>query len=149
MFEQSEKHVLMALVTLSIIVYALLKVTKVHPGNEGLFAYVLISMIPIGRAIFISLTSLLDGSMRNLSTDRNTRLYATHAGFIDLAELTFAYELWNTGCALALPEFRTFQFIGHHVATATLSKLAQQPYLPFMVSSSSAWLRSPPSFLPS
>lgn len=69
--------------------------------------------------------------MMDIASTTELRLHSQHEGFIFLCELTFAYEVWNTLCACCLEEYRTPAFIGHHLATGCLAKLAQQPYAAF------------------
>jgi hypothetical protein len=127
----SEQHSLFILIALSAITFMVLKLGNLCEGKQLIMVYSIVGMYPMCGAVYYSTRSLMDGSMMLLSSNAVDRLHAPHEGFMSLAQLTFAYEIWNTICAILIPEYRTIAFVGHHLSTGLLAKLAQQPYAAF------------------
>ena len=115
----------------TVALFVVCKVFKIIPGKEALVIYPVVSSLSVTRCVWLALAAVQDGTFMELSASRESRMYGSHAGFLVLAQTTFAYEIWNTLAAFVLPDYRTPQFIGHHVFTGTLAKLSQQPYLGF------------------
>ena len=112
---------------LYLLLYAALRTHGTARGREGSLAYVLVSLVATVQFVTYGLTALFDGSLLILATS-GPRLAGgpgTHAGFSALTEVTFPYELFNTAAALVLPQYRTREFLGHHLSTLAVAKLAQ------------------------
>lgn len=130
-FTSGEQKNLCILIAVSVASYLLLKTSKLCPGKELYVVYPIVSAYSTFRSVYVACESIADGSIWALTSTTETRLHSPHEGFNQLAEITFAYEVWNTMCALILSEYRTPAFVGHHLATGLLAKLAQQPYAAF------------------
>ena len=112
---------------LYLLLYAALRTHGTARGREGSLAYVLVSLVATVQFVTYGLTALFDGSLLILATS-GPRLAGgpgTHAGFSALTEVTFPYELFNTAAALVLSQYRTREFLGHHLSTLAVAKLAQ------------------------
>ena len=112
---------------LYLLLYAALRTHGTARGREGSLAYVLVSLVATVQFVTYGLTALFDGSLLILATS-GPRLAGgpgTHAGFTALTEVTFPYELFNTAAALVLSQYRTREFLGHHLSTLAVAKLAQ------------------------
>ena len=59
----------------------------------------------------------------------HARLYTPLALSASMISCCMAYELWNTLMAIALPEYRTAAFVGHHATTLYLALLSTAPFL--------------------
>ena len=103
-----------------------LKATRSCPGKEASTIYPLVSLISVVRNVSIGILAVYDGSMYDLaSSSTNGRLRGDHAGFDDLSQLMFAYEVWNTLSAIIIPQYRTPEFLGHHIVTGIIAKASQ------------------------
>jgi hypothetical protein len=61
------------------------------------------------------------------------RLYTATPSAQLLAACTLAYQLWNLGMCVLIPDYRTPALIGHHATTAALSWVALFPYCHYYV----------------
>jgi hypothetical protein len=106
-FTSGEQKNLVALMVFSAVTYTVLKVTNICPGKELNVGYPIVSAYSTLRSSMVAVQAVADGTMMAMITSTESRLHAPHQGFVILAEITFAYELWNTMCALTISEYRT------------------------------------------
>jgi len=114
------------LLCFSFTLFCIFKASKVAPGKETLLAYVLTSLI--NHIIFTScgMTALFNGTMSELSTDTISRTASLNLeDMVQLSHYAFAYEVFNTMAAIVIPEYRTGEFLGHHVLTVIIAKFSQ------------------------
>lgn len=102
-----------------------LRYVREAKGKELNLAYPLVSFVATIQFVKYGFTALLDGTMMELSTDPYSRLKGSHDGFSQLAQIMFAYEVFNTMSSIVMPQYRTFEFLGHHVLTMTIAKMSQ------------------------
>mmetsp|Transcript_555 Transcript_555/g.856 ORF Transcript_555/g.856 Transcript_555/m.856 type:complete len:265 (+) Transcript_555:110-904(+) len=94
-------------------------------GKELSLAHPIISFVATIQLTKFGFVALFDGTMMELSSDAYTRLKADHDGFSEMAQLMFAYELFNTLSSILVPQYRTAEFLGHHMCTTLIAKLSQ------------------------
>ena len=95
-------------------------------GKELNLAYPLVSFVATIQFVKYGFTALLDGTMMELGADSPySRLKGSHDGFAQLAQIMFAYEVFNTMSSIVMPQYRTFEFLGHHVLTMMIAKMSQ------------------------
>jgi len=122
---EKERWWLGVLISLNIFLWCIFKNVKGAKGKEMVLAYPIVSFVITFQFVRIGWTAVFDGSMMGLSTDPYTRLKADHEGFAQLAQLNFAYEVYNTMSAIVLPQYRTPAFLGHHIFTMIIAKCSQ------------------------
>jgi len=114
------------LLCFSFALFGIFKASKVAPGKEKLLAYVLTSLINHICFTTYGMSALFNGTMSELSTDSTSRTaHANLDDFVNLAHYTYAYEIFNTMAAIVIPEYRTGEFLGHHILTSIISKFSQ------------------------
>jgi len=117
---------LVFLLCFSSTIFGILKASKVAKGKETLLAYVLTSLINHICFTTIGLSALSNGTMSELSTDALSRMSPENLdSCVQLSHRTFAYEIFNTMAAIVIPEYRTGEFLGHHILTAIIAKYSQ------------------------
>mmetsp|Transcript_19195 Transcript_19195/g.38675 ORF Transcript_19195/g.38675 Transcript_19195/m.38675 type:complete len:267 (+) Transcript_19195:401-1201(+) len=123
---EKERRWIALLLCLNALLWYALKHVEAAKGRELNLAYPLVSLVATLQFVKYGCGALFDGSMMAISTDAYTRLKAEHDGFADLAQITFAYEVFNTLSAVILPEYRTGEFLGHHILTMMIAKCSQK-----------------------
>jgi len=114
------------LLSLSVVLFSFLKYSKVADGKEKPIAYALVGLVAHYHCSKYGLSALVDGTMSDLSHDATSRLVSSNSdNFQQLAQITFSYEIYNTISAVIIPEYRTGEFLGHHILTMIISKFAQ------------------------
>lgn len=111
---------------LSVIIYQTLKASKIAIGKEKPLAFASVSLIAQCHFVAYGLGACADGTLATLSRDAVSRTMSSDsAAFGALAQVAFAYEVYNTVAAASIAEYRTGEFLGHHVLTATIAKFSQ------------------------
>mmetsp|Transcript_169 Transcript_169/g.139 ORF Transcript_169/g.139 Transcript_169/m.139 type:complete len:270 (+) Transcript_169:200-1009(+) len=114
------------LLCFSILLRYILKTSKVAEGKERPIAYALTTLVAHCHFVKYGVMALVDGTMLELSHDATSRTMSSgNDNFYQLAQITFAYEIYNTLSALIIPEYRTGEFLGHHILTMIIAKFAQ------------------------
>lgn len=114
------------LVCLYIFLNRILTYSKVAEGKERPIAYALAGLMAHCQFVKYGFTALVDGTMAELSHDATSRTMSSNFDdFYQLAQITFAYEIYNTISAVIIPEYRTGEFLGHHILTMIIAKFAQ------------------------
>ena len=107
-----------------------------------LMAYNLTAIAPnIVLAVVGTWAWLFDDEVALAGADAERRLYAPLETAAFMIRVALAYESWNTLAAIAIPEYRTAAFIGHHLTTLYLSVLGAHPFLNFYI----VYFLGPPS----
>lgn len=110
------------------LLWLLLKLfVKEAKGKELSIAHPVVSFVATIQLVKLGFTALLvDGAMMELSTDAYSRLkVGEYEGFLELVQIAFAYELFNTLSSIILPQYRTVEFLGHHILTMMIAKVSQ------------------------
>eukprot|EP00555_Chaetoceros_dichaeta_P003927 CAMPEP_0198252236 /NCGR_PEP_ID=MMETSP1447-20131203/2774_1 /TAXON_ID=420782 /ORGANISM="Chaetoceros dichaeta, Strain CCMP1751" /LENGTH=256 /DNA_ID=CAMNT_0043937415 /DNA_START=43 /DNA_END=813 /DNA_ORIENTATION=+ len=114
------------LICFSMLLHHVIKSSKVAEGKERPIAYALAGLVAHCHFVKYGVMALVDGTMVELSHDATSRTMSSgNDNFYQLAQITFAYEIYNTLSALIMPEYRTGEFLGHHILTMTIAKFAQ------------------------
>mmetsp|Transcript_12369 Transcript_12369/g.19017 ORF Transcript_12369/g.19017 Transcript_12369/m.19017 type:complete len:263 (+) Transcript_12369:104-892(+) len=123
---EKEQKWLAILVVLYVFLWFLLKTfVKDARGKELNLAWPMVSFIATIQFVRHGCGALFDGTMVELSATPYIRLKADHEGFAELAQITFAYEVVNTLSSIVIPQYRTVEFLGHHVLTMMIAKCSQ------------------------
>ena len=93
-------------------------------------AYNLVVTLAQTLAATLGVAAWLDGTASALDDGTfASRLYSNSDTFAPLLRLTASYEVYNTIASLALTEYRTAVYIGHHLTTLLLAMLGDNPPL--------------------
>jgi len=122
---ETERRWLALMICLDALIFFALRFVKGAKGRELSLAYPMVSFVATLQFVRYGWAAVFDGTMREISTDPYTRLKADHVGFETLAQITFAYEVFNTLTSIVLPQYRTVEFLGHHILTMMISKIGQ------------------------
>lgn len=122
---EKERRWIALLVCLDALLWYSLRYVKEARGKELNLAYPLVSFVATIQFVKYGFAALLDGTMMDLNTDPYSRLNAEHEGFAQLSQITFAYEVFNTLSCIVMPQYRTVEFLGHHVLTMMIAKMSQ------------------------
>jgi len=125
-----ERRWITLLLCLDALLWYSLRYVRAARGRELNLAYPLVSFVATLQFVKYGFGALLDGSMAELGADSYTRLKAPdgyhHEGFDQLAQIMFAYELFNTLSSVVMPQYRTGEFLGHHILTMMIAKMSQR-----------------------
>ena len=122
---EKERRWIALLVCLDALLWYALRYVKEARGKELNLAYPLVSFVATIQFVKFGFSALFDGTMMDLNTDPYSRLRAEHEGFAHLSQITFAYEVFNTLSCIVMPQYRTVEFLGHHVLTMMIAKMSQ------------------------
>ena len=90
------------------------------------------NMIAVGYAVycsFVGTMAWIDRSeMDKVSGTLESRLYGRSAPYESIAQLTIAYEIYNTAAVIFLHEYRNAPFIGHHTTCLLLGLMSMHPF---------------------
>jgi len=111
---------------LSVVLHRTLRASGAAPGKEKPLAFAAVSLVAQCHFVAYGLRALCDGTLAALSADAASRTMSSgSAAFAQLAQVAFAYEVYNTVAAASILEYRTGEFLGHHVLTAIIAKFSQ------------------------
>ena len=103
------------------------RVASLTRADALLAAYNLTALAPNVYQVVVGAQSWLLDDLSQVASSTQTRLYAPTKAAEGLHSVTLAYEVWNTMAAIAIKEYRTPAFVGHHAATALLCLLGTAP----------------------
>jgi len=103
-------------------------------GQEGspladVLSYNAAALVYACYVSYVGVTAWFDGSAAALGGSVDSRMYGYSREMELLGIATTAYELYNVGCTIIMPEYRTVAFIGHHVTTFILGVMSFHPWL--------------------
>ena len=122
---EKERRWIALLICLDALLWYALRYVKEARGKELNLAYPLVSFVATIQFVKYGFAALFDGTMADLNTDPYSRLNAEHEGFAQLSQITFAYEVFNTLSSVVMPQYRTFEFLAHHILTMMIAKMSQ------------------------
>ena len=104
------------------------QVAKLDKTTAGLAAYNLTALAPNLYLVCVGARAWMFEDLSNVSGTYAGRLYASLPAGENVHSVTIAYEAWNSVAAIAIPEYRSWAFVGHHAVTLYLAVLGTHPF---------------------
>jgi len=107
-------------------------IAKSGKAGSPLADVIAYNAVALGYAMgcaYIGTVAWFDGSAAAIGGSLQERMYGYSRPMELLGIATAAYELFNVGTCIVMPEYRTVAFLGHHATTFILSLMSFHPWL--------------------